>query len=232
MHTLIPFNVSPGAEYDGFVGWVLGLMESLGEVGVGVAVLIETFAPPIPSEAILPVAGFLAYEGRMSAWGAWMAATLGALIGGLIWYAIGAAVGRDRTRRIVGRIPLLDHDDFDRAETFFARWGAAAVLFGRCVPLVRSFISIPAGIERMAVWKFSLYTFVGSAVWNGIWIGLGVAFGPAIKSILENWSGLISNVVVVIIGLVVLGFVLLRVRKRLRQSRVAVSEPRTEAQQD
>jgi membrane protein DedA with SNARE-associated domain len=213
----LPLSTSASPGYDGFVGWVLSLIESLGEIGVGIAVLIETFVPPIPSEAILPVAGFLAYEGRMSAWGAWAAATLGGLIGALLWYAIGAAVGRIRTRRLVGRIPLLDHDDFDKAEAFFARWGGGAVLFGRCVPLVRSFISIPAGIERMALWKFTLYTTVGSAVWNGIWIGLGFAFGPAIKPILEEWSGLISNIAIGAIGLLVLGFVLLRVRRRLRE---------------
>ncbi len=209
---------SPHTGYDGFVGWVLSLIESLGEVGVGIAVLIETFVPPIPSEAILPVAGFLAYEGRMSAWGAWLAATLGGLVGAWIWYAIGAAVGRDRTRRIVGKIPLLDHDDFDRAEEFFAKWGARAVLFGRCVPLVRSFISIPAGIERMRLWVFTLYTLIGSAVWNGIWIGLGFAFGPAIRPVLEEWSGLISNLAVAAIALLVLAFIALRIRRRLREN--------------
>ncbi|WP_434179148.1 hypothetical protein RI702_14075 [Clavibacter michiganensis] len=113
IQAVTPGEIHPSEGYDGFVGWVLSLIETLGEVGVGLAVLIETFVPPIPSEAILPVAGFLAYEGRMSAWGAWAAATIGALVGALIWYAIGAALGRNRTRRLVGRIPLLDHADFD-----------------------------------------------------------------------------------------------------------------------
>lgn len=154
----------------------------------------------------------------MNAWGAWAAATIGGLVGAWLWYALGAAVGRDRTRRIVGRIPLLDHDDFDKAEAFFARWGGGAVLFGRCVPLVRSFISIPAGIERMALWKFTLYTLVGSAVWNGIWIGLGFAFGPAIRPILEQWSGVISDVVVGLLILLLLAFVVLRIRRRMREA--------------
>jgi membrane protein DedA with SNARE-associated domain len=216
-HAGATLAASASPEYEGFVGWVLSLIESLGEIGVGLAVLIETFVPPIPSEAILPVAGFLAYDGRMSAWGAWAAATLGGLVGALIWYAIGAAVGRVRTRRLVGRIPLLDHDDFDKAEAFFARWGGGAVLFGRCVPLVRSFISIPAGIERMGLWRFVIYTTVGSAAWNGIWIGLGYAFGPAIRPVLEEWSGLISNVAVGGIAVLVLVFILLRIRRRLRE---------------
>lgn len=217
----LPLSASPTSaspEYEGFVGWVLSLIESLGEVGVGLAVLIETFVPPIPSEAILPVAGFLAYEGRMSFWGAWLAATAGVLVGALIWYAIGAAIGRDRTRRLVGRIPLLDHADFDKAEAFFSRWGVRAVLFGRCVPLVRSFISIPAGVERMHLGSFAFYTTVGSAIWNGIWIGLGYLFGPAIKPALEQWSGLISNVAVGMIALLILWFIAARLRRRLRET--------------
>lgn len=209
------------AEYEGFIGWVLSLMQTLGEIGVGVAVLIETFVPPVPSEAILPGAGFLAYAGRMNFWWAWIAATAGALIGAWIWYALGAALGRDRTRRLVGRIPLMDTDDFDKAETFFQRWGGVAVLVGRCVPLVRSFISIPAGIERMPLWKFSGYTLLGSAIWNGIWIGLGFAFGPAIDPVLEQWSGVLSKAVVVVIGLLLLWFVVARLVRLRRRRRAA-----------
>jgi len=211
----------PAEGYDGFIGWVLGLIESLGALGVGLAVLLETFIPPIPSEAVLPAAGFLAYEGRMNGWLAWIAATLGALVGAWLWYAIGAALGRNRTRRLVGRIPLMDHEDFDRAEAFFQRWGVLAVLLGRCVPLVRSFISIPAGIERMPFWTFTAYTTLGSGVWNGIWIGLGVAFGPAIKPVLEEWSGVLSNAVLVVIGLLVLWFVVSRLRRRRRERTAA-----------
>ncbi len=217
---LVAFSAAD-AEYEGFIGWVLSLMQTLGEVGVGVAVLLETFIPPIPSEAVLPGAGFLAYAGKMSFWWAWIAATAGALVGALIWYALGAALGRDRTRRLVGRIPLMDTDDFDKAEVFFQRWGGVAVLVGRCVPLVRSFISIPAGIERMPLWKFTSYTLIGSAVWNGIWIGLGFAFGPAIAPILEQWSGVLSKAVLVVIAALFLWFVvarLLRLRRRHREA--------------
>lgn len=214
-------QTQPGTEYEGFIGWVLSLMDTLGEVGVGLAVLLETFIPPIPSEAILPGAGFLAYEGRMNFWLAWAMATLGALVGAWIWYAIGAAFGRDRTRRIVGRIPLMEYNDFDRAEAFFARWGGAAVLVGRCVPLVRSFISIPAGIERMPLLKFTGYTLLGSGVWNGIWVGLGFAFGPAIKPILEQWSGVLSKVVVAVILLLILWFILARIVRNMRRKRAA-----------
>lgn len=215
---LIRVAEAPGSgEYDGFIGWVLSLMESMGELGVGLAVLLETFIPPIPSEAVLPGAGFLAYDGRMNFWWAWALATLGALVGAWIWYWIGAAIGRTRTRALVGKVPLMDTDDFDKAEAFFLKWGGAAVFFGRCVPLVRSFISIPAGIERMGFLRFTLYTLAGSGIWNGIWIGLGFAFGPAIRPVLEQWSGVLSNAVVVVILALVLWFVVARILRRRRR---------------
>lgn len=218
---VLPSVASAGTagEYEGFIGWVLGLIDTLGEIGVGLAVLIETFVPPIPSEAVLPAAGFLAYEGRLNGWWAWIAATLGSLIGAWLWYWIGRALGRDRTRRLVGRIPLMGHDDFDRAEAFFAKWGVTAVLVGRCVPLVRSFVSIPAGVEEMPFWRFSAYTALGSAVWNGIWIGLGVAFGPAIRPALEQWSGVLSDAVLIVLAALVAWFVIVRLRRRSRANR-------------
>lgn len=212
---------SSSAEYDGFIGWVLSLIDTMGEVGVGLAVLIENFFPPIPSEAILPAAGFLAYAGRMSFWWALVAATLGSVIGALVWYGLGAALGRDRTRRIFEKMPLVDTEDFDKAEVFFARWGGVAVLIGRCVPIVRSFISVPAGIERMPLPRFTLYTVTGSLAWNAIWIGLGFAFGPAIEPALEQWSGVLSNLVLGLIAALLLWFVIARVRRNARRRREA-----------
>ena len=203
-------------EAEGIVGWVLSLMERLGEVGVGVAVFAETYLPPIPSEAVLPVAGFLAWEGRMDPYLATLAATIGAVLGAWGWWLIGRALGRHRTRALVVRIPLLDGEDFDKAEAFFARWGPTAVLLGRCVPLVRSFISIPAGIDRMPFWRFTLYTAIGSGVWNALWIGLGYALGPAIEPVLTRWSGVLSNLVVGVVALLVLWFVASRLRRKAR----------------
>lgn len=204
------------ADSDGLVGWVLGLMEDLGEVGVGAAVFAETFFPPIPSEAVLPVAGFLAYEGRMNPWLAIVAATVGAVVSAWGWWLVGRGLGRHRTRAIVARIPLLDGEDYDRAERFFDRWGPVAVLVGRCVPLVRSFVSIPAGVARMPFWRFTLYTAVGSGIWNSLWIGLGYGLGPALEPALTRWSGHISNGVVVVIGALLAWFVVARLRRRTR----------------
>jgi membrane protein DedA with SNARE-associated domain len=213
--SLIMEDAEP-AQYEGFIGWILNFIDQLGEFGVGAALFLETFIPPLPSEAILPAAGFLAYEGRMNVWYAWLAANTASLLGALVWFGIGASIGRTRVRAMVGKIPLLDVEDFDRAEVFFTRWGGLAVLVGRCVPLVRSFVSIPAGVARMSLLKFCFYTLIGSSIWNGIWIGLGFAFGPAIRVSLERWSELLSQAVLVIMGAMLLWFILARLRKKMR----------------
>lgn len=214
-------GASVSGNYEGFIGWVLSLIDTMGEIGVGLAVLIENFFPPIPSEAILPGAGFLAYDGRMSFWWALVAATLGSVVGAWVWYGLGAALGRRRTRRIFEKMPLVDAEDFDKAESFFDRWGGLAVLLGRCVPIVRSFISVPAGIERMSLVVFTAYTTLGSLVWNGIWIGLGFGFGPAIEPVLEQWSGVLSKIVVGVILALLAWFVVARLRRNARRRREA-----------
>lgn len=210
------------SDSSGLVGWVLDLMERLGEVGVGIAVFAETFLPPIPSEAVLPVAGYLAYEGRMDPWLATAWATAGSLAGAWVWWAVGRALGRHRTRALVERVPLLHGTDFDKAEAYFDRHGPLAVLVGRCIPLVRSFVSIPAGIAHMPFLQFTVYTTVGSLVWNGLWIGLGYGLGPAMEPLLTRFSGVLSNVVVGLVALALAWFVVRRVRQR-RRARAAAS---------
>ncbi|WP_322633236.1 DedA family protein [Glycomyces albidus] len=210
----------PEAEGEGdLVQWVIGLIDKLGEVGVGLALMIESVFPPIPSELILPVAGYLAYEGQMNFWLAMFFAALGSMAGAYILYYVGYFFGRERTRWLFEKLPLLELKDFERSEKFFARWGGIAVLAGRCLPLVRSAISVPAGIEKMPFWKFTGYTLVGSVIWNGIWIGLGFGFGPTISPIIEQYSGLLSKIVVVIIGGLFAWFVIARIIKLIRNRR-------------
>ncbi|PRY60730.1 DedA family protein [Glycomyces artemisiae] len=212
-------DVTHADEYDGIIGWVLDLITRFGEVGVGLALAIESVFPPIPSELILPVAGFLSYQGHMNFWLAMFFAALGSMAGAYILYYVGYFFGRERTRWLFEKLPLLELKDFERSEKVFARWGGVAVLAGRCLPLVRSAISVPAGIEKMPFWKFTGYTLVGSVVWNGIWIGLGFAFGPAIEPILNEYSGLLSKIVVGIIGVLFLWFVVQRTMKIIRNRR-------------
>ncbi|RKS08386.1 membrane protein DedA with SNARE-associated domain [Nocardiopsis sp. Huas11] len=212
------------AEYDGFIGWVISLISTLGEVGVGIALAIEALFPPVPSELILPVAGYLSYAGEMNFAFALFCATVGAMVGAWIFYAIGALIGRERTRWLFEKVPLFEVEDFDRSERVFARWGGLAVLVGRCIPLVRSVISVPAGIERMPLWKFSLYTVIGSGVWNTIWIGLGFVFGPQIDPLLTQYSSLLSRGVVAIIGLLFAWFVVSRTTRLIRARKAPADE--------
>jgi membrane protein DedA with SNARE-associated domain len=165
------------AELTGLAGWVVGTVEALGPVGVGLLVTLETVFPPIPSEVVLPVTGLLAGQGRMSVALAVVGATAGSVVGALLLYWAGARLGSDRLQRLAERAPLLEPADVERAEAWFDRHGGAAVLIGRGVPVVRSLVSIPAGVEHMARPRFVVYTALGSAVYNGALVGAGYLLG-------------------------------------------------------
>ena len=138
----------------GLTGWVAGVIDSLGEVGVGLLVALENLIPPVPSELVLTMAGYLAGNGRLNVVLVVIAATIGSVVGALILYWLGRMVGEDRLRRWLDRIPLVDADDLDKADRWFERHAWSAVLFGRMVPVVRSLVSIPAGANHMPIGRF------------------------------------------------------------------------------
>ena len=165
-------------------GWVTDVIESLGYVGVAALIALENIVPPIPSEVVLPLAGFLAGQGRFSLPAVVLAATIGSIIGALILYGLAAWLGEERVRGIVeryGRFLRIDGHDLDRANDWFDRHGGAAVAIGRLVPVVRSLVSIPAGLRRMPLPRFLLFTAAGSTVWNAVLIGTGWVLG-------DNWE--------------------------------------------
>ncbi|HEV7825248.1 MAG TPA: DedA family protein [Mycobacteriales bacterium] len=206
------------SQLTGLAGFAVDVVERLGPAGVGLLVAAENLFPPLPSEVILPVAGYVASQGKMSLVVAIVAATLGSYFGALALYWLGALLGRDRLHRIAEKMPLVDVADVEKAEEWFARYGGAAVLFGRCIPLVRSFISVPAGIERMPLLRFSLYTLVGSAVWNTIFVVAGYQLGTRWTDV-GKYSDPINYTVVVVIALLMIRFVvkrLLRARAGMR----------------
>lgn len=169
-----------GDPFAGIAAWVTNVVETLGYVGVGAMIALETLFPPIPSELILPLAGFLAGQGRLWLPGAVVAATLGSVVGALALYALGAWLGEERVRALIrrfGRFLTLSEGDLDRAVRWFDRHGGKVVLIGRLVPVVRSLVSIPAGFARMPLLRFVTYTALGSAAWNSALIGLGFALG-------------------------------------------------------
>ena len=173
---------------------------------------LETIFPPIPSEVILPFAGFSAARGDVNVVAAWAAATFGALLGAWLLYGIGALVGIERLAVLATKrwFPLFSSTDLERGDRFFARHGGKVVLIGRCIPLVRSIVSVPAGIERMPLARFTVLTALGSGVWNLIFITAGYQLGNRWERV-EGWIKPFSYAVV---ALLLLGVLLLVWRKR------------------
>ncbi len=191
--------------------WVFSIVDRLGEIGIGLLIFLENVLPPIPSEVILPLAGFRARTGALNLWLTWPMATLGSVLGALALYGLGAWLGYDRLHALAGKrwFFLTSQKDLDRGERIFHEHGGKMVLLGRCIPVIRSVVSIPAGIARMPLPRFLLLTTVGSGVWNALFIGLGYYLG-------QNWDrvqGWIGPVTYVVLGLVVVGVVWLMVRK-------------------
>jgi membrane protein DedA with SNARE-associated domain len=201
------------SELTGLAGLVTDIIAALGPIGVGVLVALETVFPPIPSELILPLSGYLASRGRMSLAAVVIGATLGSLAGALALYWGGAALGQKRLRRLAERTPLVEVDDLERAEHWFDRHGGLAVLIGRVVPVVRSLVSVPAGVERMPLWRFILYTIIGSGVYNLVLIGLGYVLGSRWKTV-EQYSNYLNYAIYAAILVAVGLFALKRVRRR------------------
>lgn len=167
----------------GLTGWIAGVIDAMGLPGVGLLVALENLIPPVPSELVLAMAGYLAGEGRMNVVLVVLSATAGSVLGALLLYWLGAALGEDRLRRWLDRIPLVDSDDLDRADRWFERYGSWAVLFGRMIPVVRSLVSIPAGADHMPAGRFLALTTLGSGIWNTIFVGLGYTLGSRWQSI-------------------------------------------------
>ena len=169
----------------GITGFLLDLIDRLGAVGVGLTILIETVIPPIPSEAVLSAAGVLINDGRMSIVPVILWATAGSVAGATILYWVGRLLGPRRSHAFLDRLPLVETADVDRTFEWFARHGRAAVFFGRMVPIVRSFVSVPAGVVKMPMPQFLLFTAAGSLLWNSLLIGLGVAAGDFVQANLQ-----------------------------------------------
>lgn len=160
------------------------MIVGMGYVGITLVMLIENLFPPIPSELVMPLAGFFAAQGKFHVMGVWLAGTLGSVLGALALYHIGAWTNERVLRWVIaryGRWIGVSVGDVDRALRIFETRGDLIVFVGRLIPVVRSLISIPAGMKRMPVGRFLVFTTFGSAIWTGILTVAGMALG-------QNWQ--------------------------------------------
>ncbi|WP_189237634.1 DedA family protein [Planomonospora parontospora] len=198
---------------DGVAGWAINLMEALGAPGAGIAIALENLFPPLPSEVILPLAGFTASQGNMGLFDAVLWTTLGSVIGALALYAVGALLGRERVISIASKLPLVSISDIEKTEAWFARHGKKTVFFGRMIPIFRSLISIPAGVERMPLSIFTLLTLMGSLIWNTAFVMAGFALGENYH-LVEQYMGIVSKAVLGVVLLAVVIFITVRLKDR------------------
>jgi membrane protein DedA with SNARE-associated domain len=190
---------------------VVGLMDVIGPYGAGIGIAAENLFPPLPSEAILPLAGLAASRGAFALWEAILWTTVGSIVGALVLYGIGAWFGLERLRKVADKLPLVNVKDVDRTVEWFHRHGGAAVFFGRFIPIFRSLISIPAGVVHMPLWRFVLLTGLGSLIWNTIFVLLGWYLGES-WHIVEQYMDVAQNVVIAVVVIAVVWFVVSRVR--------------------
>ncbi len=176
--------------------WIVAAISASGYAGIAFLMAIESACIPLPSEIIMPFAGYLVSIGRFNLWLAALGGAVGCNIGSTLAYYVGAIGGRRVVERW-GASFLIDMKDLDRAERFFRRFGTAAVLIGRLLPVVRTFIALPAGMARMPQWPFQLYTFVGSYIWCLALAYVGEQLGerwdsdPRLAAILHRLDGVI-----------------------------------------
>jgi membrane protein DedA with SNARE-associated domain len=191
--------------------WIINVMNQFGYFGIAFLIAVENIFPPIPSEVILTFGGFMTTYSDFKAWEVIVFATIGSLIGAIILYSVGRLLSEEHLGKIldgrVGRILHFRKADLHRATSWFNRKGKITVLFCRCIPVLRSLISIPAGMAKMKIGLFLLYTTIGSLVWNTLLVHLGVAAGESWESIVTgtNTYATITIFILIIIAVILFG---------------------------
>lgn len=207
------------SELTGIAGWAVDVMETLGGFGAFLLIALENLFPPLPSEIILPLAGFTASLGTLSLVEMIIWCTAGSVIGAWALYGVGAALGRERTRKIMGALPLVNVDDIVKTESWFDKHGKWTVLLGRMIPIFRSLISIPAGVTRMPLVTFSLLTLAGSLIWNTILIYAGFVLGENWDRV-EGWVGTLSTIVIIVVIVFLAWWITRRVISNMKTKRL------------
>ncbi|HEY9907143.1 MAG TPA: DedA family protein [Thermosynechococcaceae cyanobacterium] len=201
------------------VEWITTTMNSLGYWGIGLLMFLENLFPPIPSELIMPLAGFTASQGKMDFWLAVLAGTIGTVLGALPWYYAGKLLSQKRLKRWAdryGKWAGVSGQDIDKSNSWFQRHGAKAVLFCRLVPGVRTLISLPAGINAMPLAQFLVYSTIGTALWTIFLTALGYFLGKN-YTLVDNYLGPVSKFVILGIGAVLAIWLFRKIQQKRRQ---------------
>ncbi|EAC3423274.1 DedA family protein [Listeria monocytogenes] len=191
--------------------WITSIMADFGYIGIFVLIMVENLFPPIPSEIILTFGGFMTTVTSLNVVMVIIVATLGSVVGAILLYKVASYFGKERLTKIVlkyGRILRLKESDIERVENFFLKYGSWAVFLCRMIPLIRSLISIPAGMTKMKMSKFLILTTAGSLLWNTVLIGLGAMLGESWSEIvvfMDSFSTIIYSIIAILV-VVGLGF--------------------------
>lgn len=201
--------------------WITDFMNQFGYFGVFLLIALENIFPPIPSEVILTAGGFMTTTTNLTVPGVIIAATLGSVIGAVILYGIGLLLDVERLEKIVdrwGHLLRVTKKDIHRADAWFDKYGYWTVFFCRMIPLIRSLISIPAGMSNMKFWLFILFTTLGTLIWNVVLVSLGAALGESWEEIV-HYMDIYSNITYALIAIAGIGFLILFFSKRRSKTR-------------
>lgn len=214
---------------DQLAGIIQQIIMTLGYWGIGLIMFVENLFPPIPSELVMPFAGFVASkpDSGLNIWLVWLAGVIGTVLGAIALYYIGLYVGDPVVRAFLrrwGKWFTVSESDYDRALAFFGKYGMPVIFFGRLIPIIRSIISIPAGAERMPMGQFLLFTTIGSAIWSGILTYAGFLLG-------ENWERVLEitdeyqTITVIVLGILFVALVAWWLLSGRKQSRALDETP-------
>ena len=196
--------------------WIIDIMDQFGYIGILFLIAVENIFPPIPSEVILTFGGAMTAETSMTVTGVVAVSTAGSVIGAIILYGLGMLLGKERIEKIVnryGHILRVTAEDVEKADNWFHKYGLWTIFFCRFVPLIRSLISIPAGMARINFVTFLLLTTIGTFIWNVVLVSIGAILGDSWESIV-HYMDYYSNVVYVLLVILFLAFVIWYVRKK------------------
>lgn len=191
--------------------WIVQLTNTYGYFGILLLIFLENVFPPIPSEVILPFSGFLTTCTNMNVLGVIIYSSLGSVLGAIVLYGVGYALNQERLEKILdGRIGKILHfkkDNVEKTMAWFRRYGIATVFFCRCIPMVRSLISIPAGMTKMEMGKFLSFTLLGSLIWNTALISLGAWAGSS-WGMISGYIAMYSDIIKIVVGGILISFLM------------------------